>query len=125
MFCSIAKGGQDLLQSKVLYGWSFSFSGTPDFWNGITDDYTIRYVNADGKAKEVSFGKIDELITYVSKHNIKLPSPGREIVPPCSIALVNYTYQFYETDVILKCRRNISNPWRCQYNAVERGIVEQ
>ena len=115
-----------MLQSKVLYGWEFSFNGIPDFWNGVTDyDYTIRYVNIGGKVQEINFSEIDELITYVGKHNIQLRSPGKELVPPCSIALVNYTYRFYGNDVVLKCRRAISNPWQCQYCAVERGLARK
>ena len=113
-----------MFQSKVLYGWEFSFSGMPDFWNGVTDyDYTIRYVNTGGKVQEINFREIDELMTYVSKHNIQLQSPGKEVVPPCGIALVNYIYRFYENDVVLKYRRTISHPWQCQYCAVERGMA--
>lgn len=110
-----------MINSKVLYGWSFNFNGTADFWNGQSDeDYSLRYVDKLNKVKQVSFQEVFQLVDYVRQHNIEFGKFIMDIIPPCSIAMRNYTYQYFENDVVLKARRSLSNPWQSQYNALER-----
>ncbi|MEL7565318.1 MAG: hypothetical protein AAGU27_10580 [Dehalobacterium sp.] len=111
-----------MINSKVLFGWSFNFNGTTDFWNGRgADDYSLRYVDKSNKVSQVSFPEIFQLVEYVRRNNIEFGRFIKEIIPPCSMAMRDYTYQYFENDVVLKARRPLSHPWKSQYHAVDRG----
>jgi len=111
-----------MIDSKVLFGWDFSFSGTPDFWNGLCDyNYSLRYVDKLNKFRQVNFMEIFDLIEYVRENDIEFGKLKREIFPPCSIAMKDYTFHYFENDVVLKARRSLANPWKCQYDALDRG----
>ncbi|MGI6677691.1 MAG: hypothetical protein ACOX2Q_01060 [Dehalobacterium sp.] len=110
-----------MLNSKVLFGWSYNFNGSPDFWNGRSDeDYSLRYVDKSNQVKQVRFSEIYQLIEYVRLNDIEFGKLIREITPPCSIAMKNYTYQYFENDLILKAVRSLSNPWHSQYNVIDQ-----
>lgn len=121
-----------MLNSRVLYGWMFSFGSVPDFWNGFYEkpdfwngicgyDYTIRYVDKDGRIHEVGFNEVYELVEYVRKHNIVLGNLSKEVYPPDMVALKNYTYQYFENDVLIRSARPITRPWVNRYNAVDKS----
>ncbi|ATW27502.1 hypothetical protein [Candidatus Formimonas warabiya] len=111
-----------MINSKVLFGWDFSFSGTPDFWNGLSiDDYSLRYVDKMNQVRQMHFKEIFELAEYVRANDIRFGSFKKEIFPPCSIAMKGYTFYYFDNDVLLKARRSLSNSWKSQYHAVDRG----
>ncbi|MEL7565296.1 MAG: hypothetical protein AAGU27_10470, partial [Dehalobacterium sp.] len=80
-----------------------------------------RYVNKSNKFRQVDFREIFDLIEYVREHDIKFGMLKREIFPPCSIAMRDYTFHYFANDVVLKARRSLTNPWKCQYDAIDRG----
>ncbi|MDD2422254.1 MAG: hypothetical protein PHC60_03090 [Heliobacteriaceae bacterium] len=113
-----------MIQSKVLFGWEFDFSGRADFWNGIGKfDYSLRYVDQTGRVQEVGFKEIFALAEYVREQNVVFGPLQREVYPPCAVALTNYVYQYFANEVLLKSRRSLGNPWTCQYEAVDRGKI--
>ncbi len=113
-----------MINSKVLYGWDFSFSGTPDFWNGLSEyDYALRHVDKKNQVQQVYFKEIFVLANYVRINNVRFGALTKEIYPPCSSAMKAYTFYYFDNDVLLKSRRTLSNPWKSQYNAVEQGRV--
>lgn len=110
-----------MLNSKVLYGWSFNFDGRPDFWNGLSkDDYVLRYADKSNKIIQMGFQEIFQLVDYVRENNIEFGKFINEVIPPCSVAMRNYTYQYFGNDVVLKARRSLSNPWQSQYNVIQQ-----